>query len=61
MLAVHHLHVLVGILLIGWLLVRLLWGLTNYRLTAVRVVALYWYFVIAMAVLVVLTQLSPSL
>jgi heme/copper-type cytochrome/quinol oxidase subunit 3 len=61
MLAIHHLHVLVGILLIGWLLARLLSGLTTYRLIAVRVVALYWYFVIAMGVLVVLTQLSPSL
>jgi heme/copper-type cytochrome/quinol oxidase subunit 3 len=62
LLAAHHVHVLIGILLIGWLLLRLaLGGLTNYRLIAVRVVAVYWYFVNAMAILVVLTQLSPSL
>ena len=61
LLAAHHLHVLVGILLVGWLLVRLIWGLTNYRLIAIRVVALYWNFVNALAILVVLTQLSPSL
>jgi heme/copper-type cytochrome/quinol oxidase subunit 3 len=61
LLAAHHAHVLIGILLICWLLFRLLWGLTNYRVIAVRVVALYWYFVNAVAILVVLTQVSPSL
>ena len=61
LLAAHHAHVLLGILLVLWLLVRLLWGLTNYRVIAVRVVALYWYFVNALAILVVLTQVSPSL
>jgi cytochrome c oxidase subunit I+III len=61
LLALHHVHVLIGILLCGWLLARLRWGFTGYRVTAVRVVALYWYFVSAMAILVVLTQVSPSL
>jgi heme/copper-type cytochrome/quinol oxidase subunit 3 len=61
LLAAHHAHVLLGILMIAWLLARLLSGLTNYRVIAVRVVSLYWYFVNAMAVLVVLTLLSPSL
>ena len=61
LLGLHHAHVLVGILLNLWLIARLLAGLTNYRLVGVRVVALYWYFVNAMAVLVVLTQLYPSL
>jgi heme/copper-type cytochrome/quinol oxidase subunit 3 len=61
LLAVHHAHVLLGILMVGWLLARLLWGLTRYRVVAVRVVALYWYFVAAVGVLVVLTQVSPSL
>jgi heme/copper-type cytochrome/quinol oxidase subunit 3 len=61
LLAAHHLHVLVGILLVLWLLARLVSGLTNYRLIAVRVVAIYWYFVNALAVLVVLTQISPRL
>jgi heme/copper-type cytochrome/quinol oxidase subunit 3 len=62
MLAAHHAHVLLGILLNGWVLARVgVGGLTNYRLTAVRCVALYWHVVNALAVLVVLTQLSPSL
>jgi heme/copper-type cytochrome/quinol oxidase subunit 3 len=36
-------------------------GLNNYRLIGVRAVSLYWYVVNVLAVLVVLTQLSPSL
>jgi heme/copper-type cytochrome/quinol oxidase subunit 3 len=61
-LAAHHAHVVLGILLTG----AVLWfvavrGLTNYWLIGVRGVALYWYVVSALAVLVVLTQLSPSL
>jgi cytochrome c oxidase subunit III len=61
LLAVHHAHVLLGMLLEGGLLARLAGGLTPYRVVGVRAVALYWHFVNAMAVLVVLTQLSPSL
>ena len=61
LLGLHHVHVLVGILIVLWLLARLLSGLTNYRVNAVVVAAYYWIFVNAMAVLVVLTQLSPSL
>jgi cytochrome c oxidase subunit III len=60
LLGLHHAHVLLGILLGLWMVVRLLGGLTNYRLIGVRVVAFYWYFVNALAVLVVATQLSPS-
>lgn len=59
--AAHAAHVVVGVLLIAFLVVRLLSGLTNYRLTGVRVVALYWYFVNLIAIPVVLTQLYPSL
>ena len=62
LLATHHAHVLLGILLnlvvLGFVAVR---GLTNYWLIGVRGVAIYWYVVNAVAVLVVLTQLSPSL
>jgi hypothetical protein len=36
-------------------------GLTNYWLTATRALALYWYVINGLAVLVLLTQLSPSL
>ena len=61
MLGAHHAHVAVGMLLNVWVLGKLLGGLTNYRLIGLRVVALYWYFVNALAVAVVLTQLYPSL
>jgi cytochrome c oxidase subunit 3/cytochrome c oxidase subunit I+III len=57
----HHAHVALGILLNLWLLGKLLGGLTNYRLVALRVIALYWYFVSAAAVCVVLTQIYPAL
>jgi cytochrome c oxidase subunit III len=60
LLGTHHAHVLVGMLLDLWLLARLLTGLTNYRVIAVRTVALYWYVVNALAILVVATQVSPS-
>jgi heme/copper-type cytochrome/quinol oxidase subunit 3 len=61
LLGTHHLHVALGILFELWLLARLLGGLTPHRITAVRVVAIYWLFVNAMAVLVLFTQISPSL
>jgi heme/copper-type cytochrome/quinol oxidase subunit 3 len=57
----HHFHVLVGILLEAWLLLRLVGGLTRYRLVALQAVAFYWHFVNVLAVAVVLTQVSPSL
>ena len=62
MLAAHHAHVLFGILL-DLTVLAFVWfrGLTNYWLIGVRGVALYWYVVNGIAVLVVLTQLSPSL
>lgn len=62
LLAAHHAHVLIGILLelvVIWKLTTR--GLTNYWLIAVRAVALYWYVVNALAIFVVFTQLSPSL
>lgn len=61
-LATHHAHVLLGILLDLTLLWRVAsGGLTNYRVIGVRTIALYWHVVNVLAVLVVLTQLSPSL
>ncbi len=60
LLGAHHIHVGVGLLLNVWLLARLLGGLTDYRVKAVRAIALYWYVVNAIAVFVVATQVSPS-
>jgi heme/copper-type cytochrome/quinol oxidase subunit 3 len=62
LLAAHHAHVLFGILLgltvLAFVSIR---GLTNYWLIGVSGLALYWYVVNALAVLVVFTQLAPSL
>lgn len=62
LLAVHHAHVLLGLVLS----VGILWqvatrGLTNYWLIGVRGLAMYWYVVNALAVFVVFTQLAPAL
>jgi cytochrome c oxidase subunit III len=61
LLGAHHLHVAVGILLELWLAAKLLGGLTTYRLNGLRAIALYWYFVNAVAIAVVFTQVYPSL
>jgi heme/copper-type cytochrome/quinol oxidase subunit 3 len=57
----HHFHVLVGILLNAWLLLRFLGGLTNYRLIALQATTFYWHFINVLAVVVTLTQVSPKL
>jgi heme/copper-type cytochrome/quinol oxidase subunit 3 len=61
MLGAHDLHVLVGILLSLFILLRTASGLTEYRMTGLRATAFYWHFVNALAIAVVLTQLSPRL
>jgi cytochrome c oxidase subunit 3/cytochrome c oxidase subunit I+III len=60
LLGLHHAHVIVGLLLSLWLLVRLTRGLSHYSVVAMRAIALYWYAVAAIGVLVVATQVSPS-
>jgi len=61
MLGAHHLHVLVGILLSLWFLLRTVSGLTEYRMNGLRATAFYWHFVNVLALAVLLTQLSPRL
>jgi heme/copper-type cytochrome/quinol oxidase subunit 3 len=58
MLGAHHTHVLVGILLNAWMLLRLAGGMTNYRLVALQATAFYWHFVNVLALLVLGAQLS---
>lgn len=62
LLGLHHAHVLLGVLLdlglLFWLTVS---ELSDYRVTGVRAVALYWHVINVIAVAVLLTQLSPSL
>lgn len=57
----HAAHVFVGLLLNVWLLSRVWQRVTVYRLNGVQAIALYWHAVNVLAVLVVLTVLSPSL
>jgi cytochrome c oxidase subunit I+III len=62
LLGLHHAHVLIGVLLdIGMLIWLGRSRLTEYRVTGVRALALYWYVVNALAVAVLITELSPSL
>jgi heme/copper-type cytochrome/quinol oxidase subunit 3 len=56
LLAAHHGHVMIGLLLDAWLLVRLGMGLTRYRLAALESTALYWVFVAVFAVLVLVAE-----
>ncbi len=62
LLVAHHAHVLFGILLDGVILYKLVvGGLDRYWLIGVRGLALYWYVVNFLAVVVLFTVLSPSL
>jgi heme/copper-type cytochrome/quinol oxidase subunit 3 len=61
LLGAHHAHVAVGLLLSLWFVLRLTTGITTYRLTGLWAATFYWHFVNVLAVLVVLTQVSPSL
>jgi cytochrome c oxidase subunit III len=57
----HHAHVLVGILLEVWFVLRLFGGVTKYRAVGVQATAFYWHAVNVLAVAVTIVQLSPSL
>ena len=61
LLGTHHLHVLVGILLELWLVLRLFTGATRYRGVGSQATAVYWHAVNVLAIAVTLVQLSPSL
>lgn len=62
LLGLHHAHVLLGILLdlglLFWLAVS---GLSDYRVTGVRALALYWHVINAIGIAVLFTEISPSL
>ena len=61
MLAADHLHVLVGLLLDAWLLVRFARGLSGYAIGGLRATTFYWHAVNVITVVVLLVQLSPHL
>ena len=56
-----HAHVAIGLLLSGWLLVKLTGGLTRYRLHALQAIAVYWAAVGVLTAIATLTVLSPAL
>jgi heme/copper-type cytochrome/quinol oxidase subunit 3 len=56
-----HAHVLVGILFVVWLLWKLAFGLTTYRVNAAQAIALYWYFVGALTLVVVGVLVSAAI
>lgn len=58
----HVAHVAAGILANAYLLAKLArGGLTQYRMNGVWAMSLYWHFVNALAILVLLTTISPAL
>ena len=60
LLGADHGHVAVGLLLDAWILWKLLFGMTEFRARAVRAIALYWYAVIVLTIVVTLTVTSPA-
>jgi len=61
LLGADHAHVFVGLLLDIWLLAKLSRGLTRYRRHAARAIALYWYAVNGLTLVVIGTILSARL
>lgn len=61
LLGADHFHVYAGILFSLGMLVRLAYGLTNYRANGVRVLAWYWHFVNLVTIFITFTLLTPSL
>ena len=58
LLGADHAHVALGILFNLWLLGKLARGLTIYRVNAVQAIALYWYAVNVITIVVIATLLS---
>jgi heme/copper-type cytochrome/quinol oxidase subunit 3 len=58
----HVAHVAVGVLINLFLLAKIARGrLTQYRINGIWAMSMYWHFVNALAILVLLTTISPSL
>jgi heme/copper-type cytochrome/quinol oxidase subunit 3 len=61
MLAIDHLHVLLGVLLTAWLLIRFATRITPYRLRGLQAITFYWHAINVITVAVLLVDLSPYL
>ena len=57
----HHAHVVIGILLELWLILRLFGGTTVYRSVGLHATTFYWHAVNVLAIAVTIVQVSPSL
>ena len=58
LLGADHAHVLIGMLFVVWLLWKLAFGLTTYRVNAAQAIAWYWYFVGVLTLVVIGTLVS---
>ena len=61
LLGADHVHVLVGLALSAWLLVRIASRLTRYRVVAVQSIVFYWHAVNVITLVVLAVQLSAHL
>ncbi|NUR77821.1 MAG: hypothetical protein HOQ28_16235 [Thermoleophilia bacterium] len=61
LLGTDHAHVLAGLVLNAWFLVRISSRLTNYRLVGLRATTFYWHAVNTITAVVLAVQVSPYL
>ena len=61
LLGADHLHVLAGVLLTAWLVIRFATRITPYRLRGLQAVTFYWHAVNTITLAVLLVSLSPHL
>jgi cytochrome c oxidase subunit 3 len=61
MLGADHLHVLVGVLLSAWFVLRISSRLTRYRVVGLQATVFYWHAVNAITLVVLVVQLSTHL
>ncbi|MFL5962881.1 MAG: cytochrome c oxidase subunit 3 [Gaiellaceae bacterium] len=61
MLGADHLHVLAGVLLSAWFVLRISSRLTRYRIVGLQATAFYWHAVNAITLVVLVVQLSTHL
>ena len=60
LLGADHAHVLIGMLFVVWLLWKLAFGFTTYRVNATQAIAWYWYFVNLLTLVVIGTLVSAA-
>jgi heme/copper-type cytochrome/quinol oxidase subunit 3 len=61
LLGADHVHVLAGVLLSAWFVLRIWSRLTHYRIVGLQTTAFYWHAVNTITLVVLVVQLSPHL